>query len=186
MTEIKDFNKELLDENDPNTVPGSQAILIVLNDSVCELLGIVLVSLTTYFTAMRDPPGDRTSWPYIAAHALVPLQLALFYQTKIRKGCIPDPAMEHLMDGNEAELKTRSFPLAVLLNLMISAAYWFMRHSLDKCDENIKMIEKLKLQLAEAKKKNEYTKKKVGALARAKADMERYKKSGKTLRISDL
>mmetsp|Transcript_3813 Transcript_3813/g.5132 ORF Transcript_3813/g.5132 Transcript_3813/m.5132 type:complete len:253 (-) Transcript_3813:137-895(-) len=170
LMEIKDFNNEL--DDDGNAIPGTQAILIILNDSMCELVGIVLVALSAYFTALRDPPGTFSSWQYLCANAIVPLQLALFYQSKTRKGCIPQgPDLNVFLDAvdEEGNVKERTFPIAIIVNVVISAAYFLMKSGMEQCDANVDTVEKLKRQLKEAQEKNDEAKKASAAKSKKKS-----------------
>lgn len=87
-----------------------------------------------------------SSWQYLCANALVPLLICVIFSNQNRKKhCIPKliPRYGYLLDelDEEGNPKERSFPIAIILNVIISAAYWLMKSGMEQCDANVDTVE---------------------------------------------
>lgn len=125
-----------------NDVGGYEAMQLILGESSFELVGVVISFLLAYFLALGqliDAPLSMDTWPYLLSSVLVPMQLGMFYHNE-PQGCFvggADPASF----GDLAPTEIRQFPVGVVYHTIISLAVWFMKMGMDKCEENVDLVE---------------------------------------------
>jgi len=124
-------------------ISGSQALGMVVYESMCEIVGILLTCSLALFLSL-NPPGDFNSLPYKISVVLLPLQVGLYFQTK-RMGCSGENV--DLLD--EDPLK-RSFPIGIVFHLITTGAVWIIDKGNKKVNKNMKLVTDLKLELATA------------------------------------
>lgn len=145
MTEcIKDI-KAVNAATDGTPISWMQAIALVIPESMCEIIGIILTASLTFFLSL-DPPGDFSSTSYMVSALLIPMQLGLYFQTR-RIGCVGEFDLVNVA----VEDRDRSFPVGVVFHTMVTGSHWFMRHGMNQADANLQKIEALKRELDDAK-----------------------------------
>jgi hypothetical protein len=132
-------------------ISWKEAIGFVLQDTLCEWIGICLAASLAYFLLSKRPHDDTgVKWsaamPYVISSALIPIQLSTYFQTKeLAGGCLRDGS-----SSNE-EGRAPNFPVAVIFHVICTAAYFFMKYGIDKCMDNIEMVNDLMQKLEQAK-----------------------------------
>ena len=71
------------------TITGMEASWIILGDSYCELLGVVISSLLAHFLAVGDLKGklELDGWSYMLSSALVPICVGLYFNNSTHSTC---------------------------------------------------------------------------------------------------
>ena len=144
---------------------GAEAIKLILTDSFCELLGVIISTLLAYFLALSiDKPMELEAWPYLVCSALVPICLGCFFFSD-NLGCFGDSVE---IDKLEVDDKRHQFPAVVIYHTIVTVASWFMKSGMQACEDHVqlctksiedfarmdqKMEQKKKLKSASAKKK---------------------------------
>jgi hypothetical protein len=149
LKEIKAVNRQT---NGATTVISwKEAVGFVFQDTMCEWIGICLAASLAYFLLSKRPHDDTgVKWsaamPYVISSALIPIQLSTYFQTKeLAGGCLRDGS-----SSNE-EGRAPNFPVAVIFHVICTAAYFFMKYGIDKCMDNIEMVNDLMQKLEQAK-----------------------------------
>jgi hypothetical protein len=155
----QEFNADKQDD-DESRISGLQAAKIVMQDSLCEIMGILMMSCLCRFL-LEQPQGDIVSKPptfsnpfYLTATVLVPLQIASYYNSKTL-GCL-SATQDEFAAGEKAEeeLKPRNFPVTVLFHSIVTAACWFMDWQMQNKDKEVQEVLDLKEKLEKAKEAN--------------------------------
>jgi len=153
-------------------IPGSEAIILILQDATVELLSIFCVACL--LQCLRLPKGDFASLPYRLSCAVIPIILSIYFQAttttttssndidgnnnknKERPTCV---ANSQYYDASltTADLRDeavpRHFPVVLVFHLIVSLSLWFMLYQNQQHDKNIFLLQKLKQDLTEAQKK---------------------------------
>ena len=117
------------------TVSGVEAIKLLLGDSYCELMGVVISSSLSYFLALGYHTGlELESWPYVLSTALAPICVGLFFNSR-PVGCSGGEEL----DMTDVDDKRHQFPAVILWHTIVTGAYWFMKSGMKECEGNVKM-----------------------------------------------
>jgi hypothetical protein len=122
-------------EQKGTTVSGVEAIKILIGDSYCELMGVIISSSLAYFLALGLDTGlDLESWPYVLSTALAPICVGLFFNSR-PVGCSGGEDL----DMTDVNNKRHQFPAVILWHTVVTGAFWFMKNGMKECEENVKL-----------------------------------------------
>lgn len=169
---IQEFN-EIRKNSMEEPYSGFQATLMVLNDSLVEILGLVCgICLTLCLSSPKMNFQDFTTVPFRISCSCIPTLVYFYHFEKQYLGCLDDSDYDTLMkhrqaqaggDGLDAiEKQKRGFPIIIVFHLITTLALYFMQFQARSMDENIYKMLKLKEELTEARqgsKKDESSKK---------------------------
>lgn len=161
ITEIKGDGRDTT-----TNIIGAEAIKLILTDSFCELLGVIISSLLAYFLALStDKPMELEEWPYLASSALVPICLGCFFFSDNKLGCFGDSVE---IDKSEVDDKRHQFPAVVIYHTIVTVASWFMKSGMQACEDHVKLCTKSIEDFARMDKKMEQKKKLKNASSKKK------------------
>jgi len=124
-------------------VTGAEAVKLIFGDSYCEILGVVISSLLSYFLALSKVTVgmlELDNWSYMLSSALVPITLGLYFHTK-HLGCFPGGGEDDI-ESAEAEVEDRhQFPVVVIYHTIVTIAFWFMKSGMQQCEEHVNLVD---------------------------------------------
>ncbi|CAB9520574.1 expressed unknown protein [Seminavis robusta] len=183
LYDVKSYNKSLTPlDNDNLRISGYRAMYYVLNDTLCEFLGFVMGILCTLFLNQlyneatvvvvngRQQPTDSffTNYYYMFSTGLVPPVLNFYFhrsKANATKSCIDAVAgadglwTRHAQEDEVMAKAVRGFPVVIIFHTICTVCLWFMAFQASQQSNNLLLLEKLKRELAEARKENESKKK---------------------------
>jgi len=161
-------------------VPGSQAIGMILYDSIVEILSMVCAIFIVGCLrrqASKDRGGsgivmdDFSSLPYRFSCIVIPMIISLYFHKKNLTttttstggdSCVVQGLLSSLNDNDqkikivnfrsEQPVVTRHFPVVLVFHTVVSLSIWFMQYQNRQHSKNIALVEKLQQDLTEAKK----------------------------------
>lgn len=129
ISDIKESNNEAAGSGE---ISGLKAVKLIFTDSFCELLGVIIASLLSYFLALsKNSPLELDAWPYVASSAFVPPCLGFYFHSK-QLGC--------LGTGIDDSSHTRQFPVVVIYHTIVTFAFWFMKNGIQQCEEHVNLV----------------------------------------------
>ncbi|KAL7439425.1 hypothetical protein ACHAXM_006699 [Skeletonema potamos] len=124
--------KESNEASGSGEISGLTAAKLIVTDSFCELLGVIIASLLSYFLALsKQSPLELDAWPYVASSAFVPPCLGFYFHRK-HLGC--------LGTGIDDLSHTRQFPVVVIYHTIVTFAFWFMKNGIQQCEEHVNLV----------------------------------------------
>ena len=130
IADIKESNKATVESEEK--ISGFEAVKLIFADSFCELLGVGIASLLSYFLALsKNSPLELDAWPYMASSAFVPPCLGFYFHSK-KIGC--------LQTGLNDLSPTRQFPVVVIYHTIVTLAFWFMKSGLKQCQDHVDLV----------------------------------------------
>lgn len=133
-------------------VAGWQAAIMVLNDSIVELLS--LICGLCLILCLNKPINyrDFETASFRTSCICIPLIVFQYHGSKQNLGCLDDTMMQHVKGtADEAPVK-RGFPVILVFHTVTTLALYFMQYQARKMDENVRIMLKLKEELTEARK----------------------------------
>ncbi len=131
IVDIKESN-EAAGESGETIITGLKAVKFIFSESFCELLGVIIASLLSYFLALsKDSPLELDAWPYVASSALVPPCLGFYFHSK-NLGC--------LGTGIDDSSATRQFPVVVIYHTIVTFAAMFMKNGIRQCEDHVNLV----------------------------------------------
>ena len=131
IADIKESN-EAAGESGETIISGLEAAKLIITESFCELLGVVIASLLSYFLALsKNSPLELDAWPYVASSAFVPACLGFYFHSK-KLGC--------LGTGIDDSSPPRQFPLVVIYHTIVTFAFWFMKNGIQQCEDHVNLV----------------------------------------------
>ena len=154
----------------------------VINDTLCEFLGVIMGVLLTIFLTQQYNAGSvlllgagirqetfYTNKAYMFSTGLVPPVLNFyFHRSKASVSCLDHASVTTLADRmwtryteKEDSLASavRGFPIVIIFHTIATACCWFMEMQQSQQIHNIKMVESLKRELAQARAEHAIKKK---------------------------
>jgi hypothetical protein len=122
---------------------GFDAVYYILNDSVVEIMGLVMMSSLAYFLYDETKPAKFNEPTYMISTMLVPMQLATYFQQPL-VGCA------HVMEG--AEAVDRAFPVSMIYHMIVTLSCFFMNYQMAHRNKAIKAVVTMRKNLAEAER----------------------------------
>jgi hypothetical protein len=162
-------------DDDGMRISGWRAIVYVINDTLCEFLGVIMgIFLTLFLTqqynngviVLSASAGESffTNKAYMISTGLVPPVLNFyFHRSKPNVSCLDHSSVTDIADRmwirhteQEGSLASasRGFPVVIVFHTIATACCWFMDMQQSHQLQNVKMIESLKRELADAKSEN--------------------------------
>ncbi|KAI2492183.1 hypothetical protein MHU86_22379 [Fragilaria crotonensis] len=162
-------------------VSGWEAARFMANDSVVEIMGLILVAALTLFLSdpLQRPNLTFADRHYMVATALIPLQITSYFQNEKKIGCI-QPLMERYGDlilsaisstsstttsdaDSDQNLpdpfgEDRSFPISLVFHTIVTLCCWFMNYQMQRRNEAIKQVMHMKKILENAERQATTTK----------------------------
>jgi hypothetical protein len=124
--------KESNESGGETIISGLRAVKLIFTESFCELLGVIIASLLSYFLALsKDSPLELDAWPYVASSAFVPPLLGFYFHSK-KLGC--------LGTGMDESSPTRQFPVVVIYHTVVTFAFWFMKNGIQQCEDHVNLV----------------------------------------------
>jgi len=124
-------------------VTGAEAVKLIFGDSYCEILGVVISSLLSYFLALSKVNVgmlEMDNWSYMLSSALVPITLGLYFHSK-HLGCFPGGGEDDI-ESVDAEVEDRhQFPVVVIYHTIVTIGFWFMKSGMQQCEEHVKLVD---------------------------------------------
>lgn len=133
-------------------ISGWQAVSFIVNDSVVEVMGLIMMaSLTLFlFTSTSDAttvetPISFANRHYMMATALIPLQIAAFFQND-KIGCLKLLSNTTMIPMDEEDLSVvlsspdRSFPISVIFHTVVTVSCWFMMYQMQHRTDAVKQV----------------------------------------------
>ncbi len=142
QTSVSACLREIKDDGSKTavTVTGAEVTKLIFGDSFAELLGVIIASLLALFLAISSTDAAQadlnTSLPYMLSSALTPICIGFFFNSK-SKGCLKDEEIESNTDA--VDDKRHQFPAVVIYHTIVTIAFWFMKSSLQQCEDNVKL-----------------------------------------------
>jgi len=131
IADIKESN-EAAGKSGETIISGLKAVKLIFTESFCELLGVIIASLLSYFLALsKDSPLELDAWPYVASSAFVPPLLGFYFHSK-KLGC--------LGTGMDESSPTRQFPVVVIYHTVVTFAFWFMKNGIQQCEDHVNLV----------------------------------------------
>lgn len=125
--------KESNESGEETIISGLKAVKLIFTESFCELLGVIIASLLSYFLALsKDSPLELDAWPYVASSAFVPPLLGFYFHSK-KLGCLGTG-----MDDDSSP--TRQFPVVVIYHTVVTFAFWFMKNGIQQCEDHVNLV----------------------------------------------
>lgn len=162
LEDVKEHNAAVEAGIEGETIEVAGAMFQVLRNGMCEWMGIALAAfLGKYLNMEKAATGDFTVWPYMVASTLFSLLLTTYFQTKDGVGCagrglggsgIFDSISPSEAMGDDSN-RTRQFPVAAVLHLIVTVSLWCIKYGKDKTEANASKVEIMKMKLDAAKKK---------------------------------
>ena len=122
---------------------GWDAAWLVINDSVVEIMGLIMVGLLAHVLSLKNDERSIFVHPsYVLATLLVPFQLATFFANKTM-GCA------HIL-GDVSEPLQRTFPVSIIFHVIVSVCCYFMIYQMKYRNKDIEFVKEMKMQLREA------------------------------------
>lgn len=134
ISDIKESNEAVGDASSGEQImiSGLKAVKLIFTESFCELLGVIISSLLSYFLAMsQNSPLELDAWQYVASSAFVPPCLGYYFHSK-QLGC--------LGTGIDDSSPTRQFPVVVIYHTIVTFAFWFMKNGIQQCEEHVNLV----------------------------------------------
>jgi uncharacterized membrane protein len=126
---------------------GWDAAWLVINDSVVEIMGLIMVGLLAHVLSLQNDERSIFVHPsYMLATLLVPLQVATFFANKTM-GCA------HIL-GDVSEPLKRTFPVSLIFHVIVTVCCYFMIYQMKYRNKDIESVKELKRQLREAEASN--------------------------------
>jgi hypothetical protein len=146
----KEWN-EIRKNSMEEAVSGWQATIMVLNDSVVELLS--LICGICLIMCLNNPINHRdfATASFRTSCICIPVIVFQYHGSKKVIGCLDDEMMQHVMDKTEEKVK-RGFPVILVFHTITTLALFFMQFQAKKMNENVRIMLKLKEELTEARK----------------------------------
>ena len=142
------------------TPPSLDWLHQMASQSNYEILNFLIASFLVYFIATRQKRAPTlTEATYAAACTAVPI--CVYFYSSNREMV---PQCRDLLESSEIEERARQFPVGLILHTVITIACHFMKIGVNSCEENIKIVEDLRIKLADAKatqKKNQILREKL-------------------------
>lgn len=132
IVDIKESN-EAAGESGETIISGLNAAKFIFTECFCELLGVIIASLLSYFLAIsKNSPLELDAWPYVASSALVPPCLGFYFHSK-NLGCLGTG-----IDDDSSP--TRQFPVVVIYHTIVTFASMFMKNGIRQCEEHVNLV----------------------------------------------
>ncbi|KAL7492271.1 hypothetical protein ACHAWT_001480 [Skeletonema menzelii] len=130
ISDIKESNEAAGESGE--TISGLEAAKLIFTESFCELLGVIIASLLSYFLALsKNTPLELDAWPYVASSAFVPPCLGFYFHSK-KLGC--------LGTGIDDSSPPRQFPVVVIYHTIVTFAFWFMKNGIQQCEDHVNLV----------------------------------------------
>jgi hypothetical protein len=132
-----------------------KALPFFWNDSMCEIVSIVMACVLAAFLCERPPYRDFASLRFQIATSMIPLIIALFYKKK-PLGCLQGTAWQEELSflqlpESSTSVRMRGFPVVVIFHAMVTASIWFMIRQRKHHTLNVALVEKLRKEMSEMK-----------------------------------
>mmetsp|Transcript_20982 Transcript_20982/g.44909 ORF Transcript_20982/g.44909 Transcript_20982/m.44909 type:complete len:257 (-) Transcript_20982:173-943(-) len=152
--------KESDEEGGSAGVSGAEATKIILADSYCEVLGVVISSLLAYFLALKKqtPSMELDGWPYMISSAMVPMILGLYFHSN-KAGCLAEGGDMESSDDPAKDYQRHQFPAVVIYHTIVTVAFWFMKSGKEQCEEHVELVDQSIRDFARMDEKMELRKK---------------------------
>mmetsp|Transcript_31567 Transcript_31567/g.63755 ORF Transcript_31567/g.63755 Transcript_31567/m.63755 type:complete len:250 (-) Transcript_31567:2884-3633(-) len=132
IADTKESNEAAGESGEETIISGLKAVMLIFTESFCELLGVIIASLLSYFLALsKDSPLELDAWPYVASSAFVPPLLGFYFHSK-KLGC--------LGTGMDESSPTRQFPVVVIYHTVVTFAFWFMKNGIQQCEDHVNLV----------------------------------------------
>ncbi len=136
------------------TPPSLDWVHQMASQSNFEILNFFITCFLVHFMASRQLQAPTlVEATYAAACSLVPI--CVYFYSCDRETV---PQCRDSLEPSEIEERARQFPVGLILHTVITIACHFMKMGVDSCEENIRVVEDLRVKLADAKatqKKNQ-------------------------------
>eukprot|EP00934_Nitzschia_sp_Nitz4_P004458 Nitzschia sp. Nitz4//scaffold27_size158506//34293//35192//NITZ4_002585-RA/size158506-snap-gene-0.196-mRNA-1//1//CDS//3329545443//4448//frame0 len=160
-------------ETTSEPIPGSQAMRLVLNSSMVEMLGVLCCACLTWCLSLPLPPSrnDFATLPYQLSCVLIPMIVTLYFTSKsdpqveeadvLSKSCLQflpgatsvfASGSASLLDETEAPRPKRTLPVALVFHVIASCCLWFMQYQSRKQDQTLEKVKQLQQDLTQAQK----------------------------------
>lgn len=126
------------------TYSTQEAMSLVLNDSVTEVMGLIVVGALAFF--LSNPINTFSARSYMVSTMMIPLQISAFFQNKTM-GCT-----EVLGNDDSIEALQRQFPISVVFHMIVSGCCWFMEYQLSSRRNDVKAVMTMRKTLANAER----------------------------------
>ena len=133
-------------------ISGWQAVSLIVNDSVVEVMGLIMMASLTLFlftstsaTAAVETPISFANRHYMMATALIPLQIAAFFQND-KIGCLTllskTMPVSQMQEEQELVLSSpdRSFPVSVIFHTVVTMSCWFMMYQMQHRTDAVRQV----------------------------------------------
>lgn len=132
IVDMKESN-EAAGESGDTIISGLEAAKFIFAECFCELLGVIIASLLSYFLALsKNSPLELDAWPYVASSALVPPCLGFYFHSK-NLGCLGTG-----IDDDSSP--TRQFPVVVIYHTIVTFATIFMKNGISQCEDHVNLV----------------------------------------------
>ena len=149
LKEIKYWNQ--IKGNGEETIGGFQSVVLILSDSVVELLGLFCASMLIWMLYLPIRGSYFSSIQYRLSCISVPLTVWQFYENR-NIGCLQEDHAT-IMKDLLPERRDRPFPIIIVFHTIVSLCLFFMQYHSKRMDENIQTLLKLKEKLTEQRQK---------------------------------
>lgn len=176
LYDIKSYNGALTPlDDDSLRISGLQAIFYVINDTLCEFLGVIMGCCISFFLTQQFNGGRIvlstsagesffTNKAYMMATGLVPAVLNFYFKrSKIDVSCLDHDYstisadttwVRHTEKEGSLSSAVRGFPVVIVFHVITTVCCWFMEMQQSQQIKNVKMMENFKKELADAKAEN--------------------------------
>ena len=158
---------------------GWEAARFIANDSVVEIMGLIMVAALTLFLAdpLQRPNLTFADRHYMVATALIPLQITSFFQNEKKIGCIQplterfgDLILSAISSSSSSTTTTtmtetdsdqnlanqlgedRSFPISLVFHTFVTLCCWFMNYQMQRRNDAVKQVMDMKKILQNAER----------------------------------
>jgi hypothetical protein len=131
-------------------ISGWQAISFIVNDSVVEVMGLIMMASLTLFLFTSTSAATAVETPisfanrhYMMATALIPLQIAAFFQND-KIGCLKLLSNTTVTPLDEEDLvlssPDRSFPVSIIFHTVVTMSCWFMMYQMQHRTDAVRQV----------------------------------------------
>lgn len=150
IDDVKAFNQVVVvGEQEEERISGARVFVLVLGDAMPYVFAIAISASLAFFLILEEP-GTFSDRRYMFANALLPPMVVMFFRNKDNPSCLNEDQLVKV-DIDESD-RSRSLPVVVVFHLIVTICYWFMDHQRQQQAKNLKMMEDLKRDLADARK----------------------------------
>jgi hypothetical protein len=139
------------DHHNNSIITAYKATLVVLTDSMENVLGIVMAAALAFFLSLENPHGDFSNPRYVLATGCIPPMLGLHFhheRNTSNKGCIDDLLAQ--VPTLEPKDRTRGdIPVVLIFYVIVTLCYYFMDFQMNVHDSNRRKILQLRQDLME-------------------------------------